>query len=83
MSSQIVETSLMPAPKQHNTEEEKAAIKESKSAAKIWPDDPNKAAQKDVDARWTLKNSGKVRFDAEGMPLPRIESPRVFRRPST
>ena len=31
------------------------AIKASKSAAEIWPENPAKAAQKDTDARWTLK----------------------------
>ena len=34
---------------------EKEAIKAGKSAAEIWPDQPAKAAQKDTDARWTLK----------------------------
>jgi IS5 family transposase len=75
MSGQIVDASLVPAPKQRNTEEEKAAIKEGKSAEEIWPDEPNKAAQKDVDARWTLKIGGKVRYDADGMPLPKIAIP--------
>ena len=45
-------------------EEEKAAIKAGKSAAEIWPDEPAKAAQKDTDARWTVKTSkGKVEAD--------------------
>ena len=65
----------MPAPKQRNTEAEKAAIKEGKSAAEIWPDDPAKAAQKDVDARWTLKIGGKVRHKPDGKPLPQIATP--------
>lgn len=34
---------------------EKAAIKEGKTAAEIWPNEPAGAAQKDTDARWTLK----------------------------
>lgn len=59
MSGQIVDASLVPAPKQLNTEDEKAAVKECKSA-EIWPSEPIKAAQKDVDARWTLKIAGKV-----------------------
>ncbi len=75
MSGQIVDASLVPAPKQRNTEEEKALIKDGKTASEIWPDEPNKAAQKDVDARWTVKIGGKIRFDADGKPLPRIATP--------
>jgi len=73
MSGQIVDASLVPAPKQRNTDDEKAAIKEGKSAKDIWTDEPNKAAQKDVDARWTLKVGGKVRYRPDGTPLPMIE----------
>lgn len=54
MAGQIVDASLIPIPKQRNTEEEKAAVKAGKSAKGIWPNEANKAAQKDVDARWTL-----------------------------
>ncbi len=53
--SAIIDASLVPAPKQRNTEDEKAAIKARKSAEEIWLDQPNKAAQKDTQARWTLK----------------------------
>ena len=64
MSGQIVDASLVSAPRQRNTEEEKAAIKAGKKAAEIWPDKPAKAAQKDTDARWTVKTSkGKVEAD--------------------
>lgn len=75
MSGQIVDASLVPAPKQRNTEGEKEAIKEGKSASEIWPDEPSKAAQKDVDARWTLKIGGKVRHRPDGTPLPMIATP--------
>jgi transposase, IS5 family len=75
MSGQIIDASLVPAPKQRNTEAEKAAIKDGKSAAEIWPDAPNKAAQKDTDARWTLKVGGKVRHRPDGTPLPMIAIP--------
>ena len=75
MSGQIVDASLVPAPKQRNTEGEKEAIKAGKSADDIWPDQPNKAAQKDTDARWTLKIGGKVRYQSDGTPLPRIALP--------
>ena len=60
MSGQIVDASLVPAPKQRNTDGEKEAVKAGKSAKEIWPDEPNKAAQKDTNARWTLKAGGKV-----------------------
>ena len=75
MSGQIVDASLVPAPKQRNSDAEKAAIKEGKTAAEIWPDEPNKAAQKDTDARWTLKIGGKVRYRPDGTPLPQIALP--------
>jgi len=75
MSGQIVDASLVPAPKQRNTEGEKEAIKEGKAAHEIWPDEPAKAAQKDVDARWTLKIGGKVRHRPDGTPLPMIATP--------
>lgn len=45
------------------------------SAQEIWLDEPNKAAQKDVDARWTLKIGGKVRYRPDGTPLPMIATP--------
>jgi len=75
MAGQIVDASLVPAPKQRNTEGEKQAIKDGKSAGEIWPDEPAKAAQKDVDARWTLKVGGKVRYRPDGTPLPMIAVP--------
>lgn len=75
MSGQIVDATLVPAPKQRNTEDEKAAIKAGKTAQDIWPDQPNKAAQKDTHARWTLKIGGKVRYRPDGTPLPQIALP--------
>lgn len=69
MSGQIVDATLVAAPRQRNREEEKAAIKQGKSAHEIWPDQPAKAAQKDVDARWTVKFS-KAKPAAEGVPQP-------------
>lgn len=55
---QIVDASLVSAPKQRLTEGEKAQIKAGKKARDIW-DNPKRAAQKDTDARWTIKYSGK------------------------
>ena len=67
MGGQIVDATLVAAPKQRNTADEKAAIKEGKSAREIWPDQPAKAAQKDIDARWTLKFA-KARPTPDGKP---------------
>jgi transposase, IS5 family len=55
MSGQIVDATLVAAPKQRNTVAEREAIKAGRSAVEIWPDEPARAAQKDTDARWTLK----------------------------
>lgn len=72
---QIVDASLIPAPKQRNTYEEKEAIKAGKTAVEIWSDQPNKACQKDTDARWTVKIGGKRRFKPDGTPQPPISTP--------
>ena len=74
-SSPRTDASLVPAPKQGNTKGEKEAIKEGKSAREIWPDEPAKAAQKEVNARWTLKIGGKIRHRPDGTPLPMIAMP--------
>jgi IS5 family transposase len=57
MAGQIVDATLVAAPRQRNTDAEKAAIKGGKGAAEIWPEMPAKARQKDTDARWTMKFS--------------------------
>lgn len=54
MGGQIVDATLVAAPKQRNTIEEKDPISAGKRAAEIWPDEPVRAAR-DTDARWTLK----------------------------
>jgi len=46
VSGRIVDASLVPAPRQRDTQDGKAAIKDGKSPTKIWPDEPNKAARK-------------------------------------
>ena len=54
MGGQIIDATLVAAPKQRNTNEEKKAIK----AGRIpngWKDKPAKLRQKDRDARWTGK----------------------------
>ncbi|RSY00536.1 IS5/IS1182 family transposase, partial [Sphingomonas koreensis] len=74
MGGQVVEATLVAAPKQRNTEAERVAVKEGKSAAQIWPDEPAKARQKDTDARWTLKFA-KARPTADGRPQADIAIP--------
>ena len=54
MSGQIVDASVIPAPKQRTTNEEKAAIKGGR-IPEAWRDNPAKLRQKDRDARWTVK----------------------------
>ena len=67
MGGQIVDATLVAAPKQRNTQIEKDAIKAGKKAGEIWPDEPARAAQKDTDARWTLKFA-KARPTPDGKP---------------
>ena len=54
MSGQIVDASLIAAPRQRNTQAEKRAIKEGR-IPEDWKDKPAKLRQKDRDARWTVK----------------------------
>lgn len=63
MGGQIIDATVVPAPKQRNTEAEKAAIKEGRM-----PEDwkPTKARQKDRDARWSVKyTKAKVKEGAD------------------
>ena len=72
MPGQIVDASLVPAPKQRNTVGDPEAIKAGKTLLQIWPDEPAKTA---IDARWTLKIGEGVRYREEGTPLPMIAIP--------
>ena len=54
MSGQIVDATIVAAPKQRNTIDEKAAIRDGRIPDN-WKDKPAKVAQKDRDARWTVK----------------------------
>lgn len=56
MGGQIVDATIVSAPKQHNTDEEKRAIKAGEVPQER-QDKPAKRAQKDRDARWTVKYS--------------------------
>ncbi len=50
MSGQIMDATLVAAPRQRNTEDEKARIKAGETVREIWEDKPFKARQKDTDA---------------------------------
>jgi len=52
---QILDASIVPVPRNHNTREENVAIKKGE-VPEDWADKPAKLAQKDVDARWTKKH---------------------------
>ena len=66
-SGRIVDASLVSAPRQRAGADETAAIKAGRAAGKIRPGEPAKAAQKDTNARWTVKHSkAKPRPDGEG-----------------
>ena len=54
MSGQIVDASLIAAPRQRNTNDEKKAIKEGRIPDE-WKEKPAKLRHKDRDARWTVK----------------------------
>lgn len=64
MGGQIVDASLIAAPKQRNTEDEKAALKQGRIPEE-WKTKPAKLRQKDRDARWTVKFS-KAKERADG-----------------
>jgi IS5 family transposase len=54
MGGQIVDATVVVAPKQRNTEAEKAELKAGR-VPDAWRAQPAKLAQKDRDARWTIK----------------------------
>jgi IS5 family transposase len=66
MSGQIVDATIVAAPKQRNTQEEKKAIRDGR-IPQDWKDKPAKLAQKDRDARWTIKYT-KARPQEDGAP---------------
>ena len=63
MGGQIIDATVVPVPKQRNTQQEKTAIKEGR-IPKEWK--PAKIRQKDRDARWSIKyTKAKVREGAD------------------
>lgn len=65
MGGQIIDATIVSAPRQHNTDEEKAEIKAGRIPVE-WQARPAKLAQKDRDARWTLKRGRKPAPAPEG-----------------
>src|ERR1035437_3406456 len=69
MSGQIVDASLIAAPRQRNSEDEKKAIKQG-LIPQDWKDKPAKLRQKDRDSRWTVKfTKAKPREDGSMPPV--------------
>jgi transposase, IS5 family len=54
MGGQIIDASIVPAPRQRNRDDEKRDIKQGR-IPEAWQGKPAKLAQKDRDARWTVK----------------------------
>jgi IS5 family transposase len=71
MGGQIIDAPVVESPRQHNPDGEKRDIKKGKVPGD-WKDSPAKLAQKDMDARWTLKRGKKSRI---------WSSPRWWRSP--
>jgi len=55
-SGQLVDATIVPAPRQRNSRSENETIKSGETPPE-WQDELRKQSQKDVDARWTMKNS--------------------------
>jgi len=66
MSGQIVDATIVAAPKQRNSDAEKDALKAGR-VPEEWKQTPAKLRQKDRDARWTMKR-GRVRRLEDGRP---------------
>ena len=64
MSGQLVDATIVSAPKQRNTKAEKQALKEGR-IPDGWQAKPAKLRQKDRDARWTVKYT-KAKPDPDG-----------------
>ncbi len=67
MSGQILDATLVAAPKQRNTNGEKADLREGR-ILQDWQDKPSKLSHKDRHARWTLKFTKAKRQDDGTIP---------------
>lgn len=73
MGGQIVDASIIAAPRQRMTDTERHIVKEG-GIPEDWARNPAKLAQKDRDARWTLKR-GRRKKGADGRMLPALATP--------
>jgi transposase, IS5 family len=64
MSGQLVDATIVAAPKQRNTRAEKQAIRDGR-VPEDWQEKPAKLRQKDRDARWTVKTAKARRREGE------------------
>ena len=88
---QIVDASLVAAPRQRNTDGEKAAIKEGKSAAEIWPDKPERRARRtsmaagrsNIPRRRPVRRheAGRYRDPGLGLQVPHLDRPDAWAAP--
>ena len=60
MGGQIIDASIVPVPKQRNSRDDNARIKDGETP-EGWENQPAKRSQKDMDARWT-KTHGKSHY---------------------
>jgi len=74
MGGQIVDATIVEAPRQRNSDGEKAALKEGK-IPEDWQANPAKLAQKDRDARWTLKRGRKALARPDGTKVAELMVP--------
>jgi transposase, IS5 family len=74
MSGRIVDVTIVAAPRQRNAEDEKKETREGR-IPEAWKDKPAKLAQKDRDARWTLKRAKARPAGEDGKPKVEIAIP--------
>ncbi len=74
MSGQILDATLVAAPKQRNTNAEKTDLREGR-IPQDWQDKPAKLAHKDRQARWTLKFTQAKRQDDGTIPATDLAIP--------
>ena len=73
MGGQMIDASIIEAPRQRNTDEEREALKEGRIPAE-WAARPAKLRQKDRDGRWTLKR-GRRKKRPDGSLMMEIATP--------
>ena len=87
MAGQIVDATLIAAPRQRNTGAEKAAIKEGKTSAEIWPEKPARAPEgrrRGLDGEILQGQTGRRREAADRHRDPglRLQEPHLDRPPA-